>query len=366
MVEMVAKSGALLELLDKIEVLGQFQDRINFPANIRQIWNVFLDDIRNLIEIRACALFLVDDATHEFVLKQTWPEGQKKVCQQEIDLQIECGIFSWVTQRRQPALVPALAFKDVKSLVLLPLTSVKRTLGVVLVVTPIKESLITQENMKLFTMLSKQCSMVIENTLLYERLNKKHQSLKKANGEIRLLSRTDPLTGCYNRGYLNQHLPHEIKRAVRYNHALSLVLCDIDHFKKVNDTFGHQCGDVVLKALVQSITSLIRSDMDWLARYGGEEFLLVLPETKVANASGMADRLRRHLAAEEIECQGERISITVSFGVTGFDAARPFNRISAEGLINSADQYLYAAKNQGRNRVVSGPFLPPDQVPAQR
>jgi diguanylate cyclase (GGDEF)-like protein len=191
---------------------------------------------------------------------------------------------------------------------------------------------------------------------LYERLRKKHISLEKANKEIRLLSRTDPLTGCYNRGHLNELLPREIKRALRYRHPLSLAMCDIDHFKKVNDTYGHQCGDQVLKNFVQSISELIRSDSDWLARYGGEEFLLVLPETKLENAFGLAERLRNHLAQKVIEAEDDKVSITASFGVTGFKASDPPQNITFQTLINTADKYLYAAKKRGRNRVISGPL----------
>ena len=259
---------ALLELIDKIEHMGQFQDRIDFPATIGQIWEVFLDDVRSLIKIEVCAFFVVDDDSHEFILEYVYPDDRKKICKKEIDYQIECGIFPWIINRRQPALIPALAFEDGKSIVMLPLSTIKRTLGVVMVKTPIKESAITQENMKLLTMLAKQYSLVLENTLLYERLKRKHKSLEKANGEIRLLCRKDSLTGCYNRGYLNEHLQHEIKRASRYHHPLSIALCYIDHFKQVNDTFGHLCGDMVLTEFVQRILSLIRSDMDWLARWG--------------------------------------------------------------------------------------------------
>ena len=200
----------------------------------------------------------------------------------------------------------------------------------------------------------------MENTILYERLRKKHNSLEKANGEIRLLSRTDSLTGCYNRGYLNDHLPHEIKRASRYRHTLSITLCDIDHFKVVNDTYGHQCGDLVLREFVQCMMSLIRTDMDWLARYGGEEFLLVLPETSVANAARMAERLRKHISKLVVEWEGEKISITASFGVTGFNVSKPFETVLAEDLVNMADRYLYQAKNEGRNKVVSGAFKKSD------
>ena len=347
---------ALIDLIDKIERLGQFQDRIDFPSSIKEIWNAFLTDARNLIELEACALFLVDETTSEFALKYVVPEDRAKLCRREIDLQIECGIFSWIINRRQPALIPGLAIEKEKSIVMLPLSTVKRTLGVVLILTPIQESFITHENMKLMTILSKECSLVMENTLLYERLRKKHLSLEKANKEIKLLSRRDSLTGCYNRGYLNEVLPREITRALRYKRPFAVAMCDIDHFKKVNDTYGHQCGDEVLKIFVESISELIRHDTDWLARYGGEEFLLVLPETNLNNAFSLADRLRTHLAQKVIAINEDKISITASFGVTGFNAARPPGAITPEALISMVDKYLYEAKTQGRNRVVSGPF----------
>ena len=351
---MSEKRTALLELIENIERLGQFQDRIDFPSNIIQIWNAFLADVRNLIEVEVCALFLVDEATSEFASKYVVPENRAKLCRKEIELQIECGIFSWIINRRQPALIPALAFEKEKSIVMLPLSTVKRTLGVVLIVTPIQESYITQENIKLLTILTKECSLVMENTLLYKRLRKKQRSLEKANAEIKILSRTDALTGCYNRGYLNDLLPKEITRALRYKRSLALARCDIDHFKKINDTYGHLSGDAVLKEFVRSITELIRADTDWLARYGGEEFVLILPETHIHNAYGLAERLRKHIAKKVIETKKDKISITASFGVTGFNASKPPDNITPETLINVADNYLYEAKKKGRNKVVSG------------
>ncbi len=353
---MSEKRVALLELIEKIERLGQFQDRIDFPSSIKEIWSAFLADVRNLIEIEVCALFLVDESTSEFALKYAVPEDNAKLCRKEIDLQIECGIFSWIINRRQPALIPGLAFDKKKSIVMLPLSTVKRTLGVVLILTPIQESLITLEKMKLLTILTKECSLVMENTLLYARLRREHLSLEKANREIKLLSRTDSLTGCYNRGYLSEVLPREITRALRYKRPLAVAMCDIDHFKKVNDNYGHPCGDEVLQQFVQSILELIRHDTDWLARFGGEEFLLVLPETNLENAFNLADRLRKHLAHKVIETEANKISITASFGVTGFNASRPVVTITAEAMINVVDKYLYEAKTQGRNRVIGGPF----------
>ena len=181
------------------------------------------------------------------------------------------------------------------------------------------------------------------------------RSLKRANEKIRILSITDPLTGCYNRGYMTERLPQEIKRAKRYRHSLSLVLCDIDDFKKINDTYGHQVGDRILKEFVQWINESIRDGVDWLARYGGEEFLIVVPETDTKGACCVAERLRCMLSQKAIEIQGERIRITASFGVTGLDPDTPDEKISPEALITQADECLYQAKQEGRNRVrVSG------------
>jgi len=180
------------------------------------------------------------------------------------------------------------------------------------------------------------------------------RSLKDANEEIRILSITDPLTGTYNRGYMTERLPQEIKRARRYSRALSIILCDIDHFKKVNDTYGHLVGDRVLKDFARCIRHSIRQDVDWTARYGGEEFLIVLPETDANGASVMAERLKSELSQRVTETQGKQISITASFGVTGFGPDTPDEMISPEAMISKADKYLYQAKREGRNRVMGG------------
>jgi len=180
------------------------------------------------------------------------------------------------------------------------------------------------------------------------------RALKQANEKNKILSVTDPLTGIYNRGYLNKHLSEEIKRARRYKRSLSLILCDIDHFKKVNDTYGHQSGDQVLKEFVQCIKESIRYDVDWLVRYGGEEFIVVLPETGLKVACLVAERLRNDIAKKTIEVKDKVIHITASFGVNSIDSTTPDDKISSNAIINEADRYLYLAKEEGRNRVKAG------------
>ena len=133
-------------------------------------------------------------------------------------------------------------------------------------------------------------------------------------------------------------------------------MLDIDHFKMFNDTHGHEAGDVALQELGALLHNNIRGG-DIACRYGGEEFLLVLPETSFKNASRLAERLRKQISKKVFKWEGEKISITASFGVTGFDKIGPSENFSLDDLIEMADQYLYQAKNKGRNKVVSGPFL---------
>jgi two-component system cell cycle response regulator len=182
------------------------------------------------------------------------------------------------------------------------------------------------------------------------------KNLREANKKIKILSITDPLTGCFNRGYMTKRLSQEIKRGMRYNHPLSVVFCDIDHFKEVNDTYGHQAGDYILKEFVRCILDTIRDELDWLSRYGGEEFLIVLPETNLDQAYRVAERIRKRIAQQEIIWKEEVIHLTASFGVTGIDNYEPEIEITPETLIQQADKNMYRSKQEGRNRTTATPL----------
>lgn len=177
------------------------------------------------------------------------------------------------------------------------------------------------------------------------------KSLLKATEEIKKLSNIDPLTRIYNRGYLYDNFSKEVKRALRYGYPLSIALCDIDHFKKVNDTFGHLAGDQVLKEFALCINDNIRTNVDWIVRFGGEEFLIVLPETDLKDAFCMAERLRKKVSRKRIHFKGNRISIKVSIGLSGFRPETTNQEPSLEMMINQADRYLYKSKQNGRNQV---------------
>ena len=156
----------------------------------------------------------------------------------------------------------------------------------------------------------------------------------------------DELTGLYNRRYFNERLLEEIERSRRYGEVVSLISCDIDHFKRVNDTHGHPAGDRVLALLAAILRNSLRKS-DVIARYGGEEFVILLPDTTKEQARETAEKLRLRVAGTEIPHDGISLRITISCGV----ATLGENGNSSEALLDMADKALYAAKFRGRNQV---------------
>ena len=165
--------------------------------------------------------------------------------------------------------------------------------------------------------------------------------------EVERLSVTDPLTGLHNRRHFNAAANDEVLRATRYQRPLSAVMVDIDHFKRVNDTYGHAVGDRVLVAVAAACVSGTRT-VDIRARLGGEEFCILLPETAAAGAVAVAERLRIALAALRFaSSDGQDFHVTASFGIAERSSGEEF-----EALVRRADEALYEAKSTGRNRVV--------------
>jgi diguanylate cyclase (GGDEF)-like protein len=173
--------------------------------------------------------------------------------------------------------------------------------------------------------------------------------------EIYRLTIIDGLTQVYNKRYLLEFLDREMARCLRHQRALSLVLLDIDRFKKINDTYGHLAGDYVLRELAQVLKSRIRKE-ECFARYGGEEFALVLPETGHENTVFLADKLRKIVEEHAFVFEGKRIRVTFSAGVADLDAAHD----SALAFIKASDARLYEAKHRGRNQVVGAQPRPPE------
>ena len=174
--------------------------------------------------------------------------------------------------------------------------------------------------------------------------------LGEKNGKLEILAREDGLTGLANRRHFNEVLDAEIKRALRTHQFLSLILCDVDYFKKYNDQYGHVAGDKCLQAIGEIIRSSFRRAGDLPARYGGEEFAAILPDTSPEMGAQMAERLRQEMIAFALphaDC-GVLGLVTLSVGVVGGEASRTRN---AEWFISQADQALYRSKENGRNQV---------------
>ncbi|MBF0102134.1 MAG: GGDEF domain-containing protein, partial [Desulfobacterales bacterium] len=164
---------------------------------------------------------------------------------------------------------------------------------------------------------------------------------------LNMIAAIDPLTGCYNRREMDRKMEQSFANAKRHEHELSVIMFDIDHFKKINDTYGHQSGDEVLKSVSKTVLKEIRKG-DILARYGGEEFLLLLPETNKRMAIMIAERLRQQIHQMNVNVNGIDINVTASFGV----ASLTVDMNGQEELIKEADLKLYEAKTNGRNQVM--------------
>lgn len=177
-------------------------------------------------------------------------------------------------------------------------------------------------------------------------LEDRNDQLNQAIEQLNIAVMTDPLTGLHNRRYMTQAIEQEKLRFKRTERPFALIIADIDHFKVVNDTYGHECGDEVLKQVSRTILGLLR-EQDHVARWGGEEFLVMLPETGLKGAESVADKLRMAVAETVAKGPDGGVKVTMTFGVAEFS-----NMVSVDEIIKNADNALYQGKETGRNKVV--------------
>lgn len=182
---------------------------------------------------------------------------------------------------------------------------------------------------------------------LEARVMERTAELESANDQLLALSRVDALTGLYNRRFLDERLHEELRRANRLRSGLAVLLIDVDHFKQLNDSHGHQVGDLCLQALARQMSASVRAG-DVVARFGGEEFVVLVPDINAAGALTLAEKLRQHLASTRIQAAGVALQVTVSIGVCWRQSE---GQLSAAPLVAAADKALYQAKQAGRNRV---------------
>lgn len=220
-----------------------------------------------------------------------------------------------------------------KSVMLVPMITHSKTTGVLTAESPRSDAFSDQDEAFL-SVLARSAAMALENAVLHRRTEE--------------LTIIDELTGVYNFRYFSDKIREEKRRAVRYDQPLSLIMLDIDWFKKFNDNYGHEVGNQVLVRLVTVIRQCIR-DVDILCRYGGEEFIIILPQTPENEAKRIADRIRGEVERAEFGGGGgiPKLKVTVSVGVTTY----PDNGMTEEDLINAVDRAMYRAKEAGKNTV---------------
>jgi diguanylate cyclase (GGDEF)-like protein len=187
------------------------------------------------------------------------------------------------------------------------------------------------------------------NETLEDKVKERTNELECVNKQLAELSTTDALTGIRNRRYFDQMLDQEFYRARREREPLSILMLDIDFFKQVNDDYGHQVGDDALRRVAKVLREVVHRTTDLVARYGGEEFTIILPNTEVAGAYTVAEKIRKNIAKQKFETDGITFSITISIGLMGDE---PSKESSADFWLKEADDALYKAKEEGRNKVV--------------
>jgi diguanylate cyclase (GGDEF)-like protein len=255
----------------------------------------------------------------------------------------------------------------VKSLLCVPLISKLGTRGVIYVQSVRVAHGFRKEDLFLLTGLSTPAALAIENALLHSERKQAEEALKnardnlevevkqrtaelmKANNKLEELAVTDGLTGLYNYRHLMRSLDSEYKRAVRYRHNLTLLMIDIDYFKVLNDTYGHQCGDYVIREIARILKRNVRGS-DLVARYGGDEIAVLLVETDKSSSLEVAEKLRNKIAGTAFSWRGKSVDVEISIGL----ATGPSKGIkNTEDLLTAADRALYRAKKAGKNAVIA-------------
>jgi diguanylate cyclase (GGDEF)-like protein len=358
---------------ERLQVLLRIGMRLAAERNLDRLLAMIMEETTAAMQADRSTLYLIDREKQEM-----WAKIAQGVETVELRFPVGTGIAGQVGKTGEIINIPD-AYQDprfnpefdqrtgyrTKSILCAPLKSISGTpIGAVQVLNR-REGRFLPEDEVLLTALASQAAVAIENAGLYLKLHDLNESLEekvrertadllRANERLSMLNReladisvTDGLTQAYNRQHFMDRLRQEVKRADRYRTQLSLIMLDIDHFKRVNDSFGHQAGDAVLAGISQKIRERLR-DTDLFARYGGEEFCVIAIAMDAANAYLLADRLRDLIAQTVFQHNGRVMQVTVSMGVSSW---RPEIGERFEELIRLADEALYRAKREGRNRV---------------
>jgi|GEM_PF-172155 len=322
----------------ELTTLYEISRAIASTLNLENVLNLAMKMINQLMNTRRCSIIILGRDGKEINARVS--QGLSEDILKQIKLDDAESILSHVLKTKQPILIknidaePAFKMSEsgryfTNSFMSVPLYIKEQIIGVINVTDKINGTQFTEDDLKLLITLANQIASDVDNARLYE------------------MAVTDGLTETFNHKYFQQHLEKDIERSKRYHEELSILMIDIDHFKKCNDTYGHQEGNKILKKVTSILKASIR-EVDLLARYGGEEFAIILPCTPKSGAFEIAQRMREIIEKSEFCLSNQQIRITVSIGIAAFpeDASLQFD------LIRKSDISLYHAKKTGRNRVI--------------
>ncbi|OSM05048.1 putative diguanylate cyclase [Magnetofaba australis IT-1] len=332
----VIRNTASLQHLEKIRKFHELTSLLITTLNPKALLQKALDRVVELSECQIGGIFLYDEKSQQvrpYVFHGVSAKSMSAVGLGE-------SLPAQVIADRKPRHIRTLPNECAltvdfglwkscpKELLMLPMLSKESALGMI---TLGSINGFAQEDIEVLSHMADQISIMLENAL--------------ANEEMERLSTIDSLTGLYNRRQLNEFLDREVKKALRHHHNIGLLVMDVDHFKKINDDFGHPEGDVVLVAVAEALRETAR-EIDILGRFGGEEFVAILPSTDLAGAKALGEKMRDAIANLDLSPHCTR-PVTISIGVTALWEA---NAKSVQQLVKQADQALYTAKATGRNR----------------
>ncbi len=327
--------------LADLDTLYKISKEVSDTLDLDKLLLSIMDAAKKILKAHACSLAVADPVQRELTFTvAAGPSGNAILHQ---SMKFGQGIVGCVIDSGKPLLI-ADAQKDkrffsgmdsrsgfiTRSVLCVPMKLRNSIIGAIEVLNPRDRTAFSQEQIPLLATLAQEAAVSIENARLFQ------------------LATTDGLTGLDTIRYFKTLLAHEMSRAERYQRALSLIMMDIDFFKKVNDSYGHLAGDAILKALAAIIRQSIRT-VDIAGRYGGEEFIVMLPEATRRDAVHVAERLRKKVQNMKVAHGKRRYSITISLGVTMLVKGDDVN-----SLVERADRQLYRAKQTGRNKVCWG------------
>jgi len=334
----------LMQTKRELNFYEEISKALTSSLNLRDILTKIMDKVKEMTKAEAWSILLIDEATGELVFDKTAGRKSKQI--QKFRLKMGEGIAGWVAQEGIPIIVPdvskdtrflgkidiAVHFKT-KSLMCVPIKSNEEVLGVIEIVNKTTGEPFKKEDLDLLLRLVDEIAIAIERTSLYQKMTE--------------LAITDDLTKLFNTRYLNRTIEVEIQRSSRYSTSVSLIFMDIDHFKVINDGYGHLVGSKVLVEMGQLLLKSLRT-VDIVARYGGDEFVIVLPQTPPQAAVQIAERMRKSVETFTfLKKEGYALKLTASFGVASY----PESAKSKDELIRFADEAMYRVKFQTRNAV---------------